>query len=318
MTVQAAMVFGEPDDSSTLTLASTGSAGEVIQARDGRAGFIDQLKDPESGAKVTIRHEGVVTVPKTASIVILDGGEVYWDYSANKAHFKPSGDRDFYLGTAVGDAASSDTTLNVDLNRRPVYAIDMARDGFDTTIVLTAGTPALNARGGKVEMTFSATAEAQKVDALSLDGFAVGANAIISGKVNVVDNGDAAAVDLSIGVANASHASSADLITESVFIHIDGASLNINAESDDGTTEVAATDTTVDFAEGTEFEFWLDMRDPADVQIYLDGVLVLSGSTFDVSAAVGPLKLLAHVEKTSDNTTYQVDFRHFRARLGEQ
>ena len=110
-------------------------------------------------------------------------------------------------------------------------------------------------------------------------------------------------------MANATHASDADSIVESCFLHLDGNSLNINAESDDGTTEVAATDTTIDLALGTPVHFVIDGRDPSDVQIYINGALVLSGTTFDISAATGPLKLLAHLEKSSDDTTaeYYVD-----------
>ena len=120
-------------------------------------------------------------------------------------------------------------------------------------------------------------------------------------------NGSTSDVDINIGVANATHATDADSITESVFFHIDGGSLNILAESDDGTTEVAATDTTVDITAGSavanRVEFWIDMRNPADIQLYVDGVNVLPSSVFTLAAATGPVGLLAHVEKTSGTAT---------------
>lgn len=318
MTVEATMVHECPEEELQLTLEGSGSAGEIIQLPDGRAGFIDGLNDPASGAKVTVRTQGVVTVPKTASIVLLDGGEVYWDFSANKAHFKKVNDQDFYLGTVVGDAASSDTELNVDLNRKPAWLIDMAVDGYDSAVVLTAGAPLVRDRGGKIELLFDTTAEAQKVDALSLDAFAIAANAIITGKVTIVTNADAAAGDFNIGIANGTHASDADAITESVFLHVDGASTNILAESDDGSTEVNATDTTVDFTAGTEFEFWIDVRDPTDIQIYIDGVNVLPSSAFKLNAGSGPMKLLAHFEKTSNDSPGEIHVRHFRARIAHR
>lgn len=315
MTAEATLVRCRHDARKTAAAAIAGC--EIQQMPDGRAGYLTQVSALVAGQHANFATTGQVTVPKTSGIVILDGGEVYWDHSANAAHFKPVNDRDFYLGTAVGDAASAATTMVVNLNVRPVYAIDISRDPFDTTIVLTAGTPALTTRGSSLHMTFSATAEAQKVDALSKAGFAVGANAIVKGVVEIVDDGDAAAIDFNVGVASATAADDADGIAESVFIHTDGNVVNILAESDDGSTEVNATDTTVDYVLATPFEFWMDFRDPADVQIYVDGVLVLSGSTFDVSAATGPLKLLAHLEKSSDNTTADYRVHELKARLQE-
>ena len=102
-----------------------------------------------------------------------------------------------------------------------------------------------------------------------------------------------------------------------MFIHVDGNVLNILAESDDGTVEVTSIDTTVNYAEGTYFEVWMDLRNPADIQIYIDGVLVLPSSTFRLDAATGPLKALIHVEKASNDTVAIVDTEFFRVRLLE-
>lgn len=300
-----------------VTAAAARSGGEVICLPDGRAGVVTGANSIASGDKMAVHVAGRFTVAKTTSMVILDGGPVYWDHSANKAHFKKVNDRDFYLGTAVGDAASAADEMVVELNNEPRYLIDVARDPIDSVLVLTAGTPQLRRLGGAQSLEFSATAEAQKVDILSKDAFAAGANAIVEFAVEVVDDGDAAALDFNIGVANGTHASDADAITESVFIHTDGNNTQINAESDDGTTEVAATDTTKDYTLGTRFECWLDMRDESDVQIYVDGVLVLSGTTFNVAAATGPWKLLAHLEKTSDDTPGEIHVEWLRARIAD-
>ena len=167
-------------------------------------------------------------------------------------------------------------------------------------------------------MIFGTTAEAQKVDLLSTRGFAVESNWIVDGVVNVITNGDAAAVDFNIGVANATHATDADSITESCFLHIDGAAVDIFAESDDGTTEVAATDTTVNFTAGTQFYFIIDGRDTADIQIYINGVLMLPSSVFKLNAATGPLKLLAHLEKSSDDSPGTFSIDRFRVRIANE
>jgi predicted RecA/RadA family phage recombinase len=298
----------------TPTAAVTG--GEVVQLADGRAAVLPV--DLASGAKGAAETEGIWTVAKTASVVIVQGQPVYWDHSANSATYAPASDRDFFLGFAYDDAASADTTMKVVLNKRPQYKIDINRgqleDATVTAIVLTAGTVGAARIGGSNRLTFSATAEAQKADILSKQGFALGSNWIVEGGFTVVDDGDATAIDFNIGVANATHASDADSITESCFIHLDGNTLDLFAESDDGTTEVAATDTTVNIALGTPVHFVIDGRDPADIQIYVNGVLMLGATTFVLSAATGPLKLLAHLEKSSDDTTaeYYVDYLRVR------
>lgn len=314
-------VYKKSSDTIYIRLVAAAASGELIQLPDGRAGVVQGLSGANHaiGDTVAVKVCGIHTITKAAGIVLLDGGKVFWDHSANAATFRKVSDRDFYVGTVYGgDAASAATSVDVDLNNHPCYAIDLNRDPFDSAIVLTAGTPTLRYLGGAFSMEFSATAEAQKVDALSKDGFATGANAIIEGAIEIVDDGDAAAIDFNVGVANATDADDADEITESVFIHTDGNVTNILAESDDGTTQVAATDTTIDYVLGTRFEFWLDMRDPADVQIYINGVNVLPDSVFDVSAAAGPWKLLAHMEKSSDNTTAEYHVDWLRARLQEQ
>lgn len=320
MTAEAVMRDGQSLEQTKLVLAASHNAGEVVQLRDGTAGFVNQLKDPSSGDTVTMRKRGIVLVPKTSSIVILDGGRVYWDHSANAAHFRKSNDQDFFLGTAFGEAASADTTMLVDLNAEPRYVLDAARDAFKTVIVDTAGTPTLTRRGGAHEMVLDSTAEAQKVDILTVDSIALAANAIIEGEFTVQDNGSADVGDFFIGGANDTNATDHDSITDTIglSLNLDDGTVNINAESDDGTTEVAATDTTKDYTVGTKVEFWIDMSDPAACRIFVEGVRVLSGSTFNVAVWANPIKLLAHLEKTANASTAQVDVGFLRARIAEQ
>lgn len=291
-------------DSLDYTPTTALTAGTVIQLPDGRAAV--PPNDIAAGQPGAVRVCGIFEVAKTSGVVVIDGAPLWWDHSANSATPVPplvAGDRDFYLGVAQEDAASATTAVKVALNVRPAYEIDVHRDGGDTAVVLTAGSPYIYNRGGSMEAGFSATAEAQKLDWLSKRSFTVDSNPIVEGVIEVVINADEDVADLNVGMANATHASDADSITESCFIHLDmGGSLNILAESDDGTTEVAATDTTVDWAVGTPFHFAMDARDPSDVQIYVNGVLVLGGSTFDLSAATGPLKLLFHLEKSANDS----------------
>lgn len=303
-----------------ITAAAAMSGGDVIQLPDGRAAVV--TRDVAAGDAATPQTEGTFTVTKTASQVWLDGSEIFWDHSANAATCVPplvAGDRDFYLGTAVGDAISTATSGYVNLNVRPQFEIELQRDGGDTAVVKTSGTPAIYSRGGSLDASFSETAEAQKLDWLSKRSFSLSSNWILDAVVEVVANADADVADLSIGVANGTHASDADSITESCFFHFDmGGSLNILAESDDGTTEVAATDTTLDWAVGTPIHLTIDGRDPSDIQMYVNGVLVLGATTFTLAAATGPLKALFHLEKSANDSPGSVQLDRLRVRTEQQ
>jgi len=306
-------------DADTIDVtAPTGgyTSGEVIQLTDGRAAFVSGLRSPAAGGGATLKTSGQVTLPKTSGVVILEGDEIFWDRSAGSATpLKAVAGGDFSAGVAVADAAAAATTVIVDLNKKPVYTIDIMRDPTDTVIVLTAGTPAVSMGPGYAAITFSATAEAQKADIMSKHSIPVTVPFIVEGRVAIYDIGDNAALDINIGIANDTHATDADAITESCLLHLDGAGdLSILAESDDGATEVAATDTTVDAVDDTYFDFRMDCRNLADIQIYINGVNVLPASVFKLNAATGPLKLLAHLEKTSDNTTAEVRVSHLAIR----
>lgn len=308
-----------------LTAAAAVACGEIWQLKDGRAAVYQGALPAASGDPTGWKTDGVFKIPKTASIVILDGGRVYWDASASKAHFKKVDDRDFYLGRASGDAASSDTYVYVNINIDPPYDVDLLRDASHSIPVGTAAAGGFGyprVLGGAHGFYLTATSEAQKIDLISTNGFATGANAIVEFAFRMPNGGSGSASDFSLGIANATHATDADSITDSVFIHMDGGATDIKAESDDGTTEVSATDTTVDFTAGitaaVRKEVWFDMRNPADIQIYIDGVLVLPDSVFNVNASTATWRLLAHLEKTSGTETADMIVDWMRARLSEQ
>lgn len=275
------------------------SAGDVIQLADGRAAVVSV--DVDSGKTVGVYISGIFEVPKTTSMVMLIGTGLFWDYSADKSHLLHAADRDFYLGTNQDDAASADTTCRIDLNVRPEYTVTLAK-GFASAVIQTAGFPYACGSGDGANVGFSATAEAQKGDALSLRGAAPAAFNVVDSLICINTAPDNAAVDISVGLANATHATDADAIAESLFIHIDGNSANINAESDDGTTEVAATDTTDDYTTGTPFLAQWDLRNLSDIQLYINGVNRLPNSVFKLNLATGPLKALLHAEKTADDS----------------
>lgn len=290
------------------TATAAVSAGQVVQLPDGRAGVA--VDSYSAGALGHFHVKGRHRVAKTASMVMLPGSELFWDASANAAHLLFGNDKDFYLGSCADDAASSDAEVDVLLNERPAATISFAH-GYQSINVQTAGFVNVYGSGDSAGLAFSATAEAQKADAMTLRGIAPSSKGIVHTLITVVVDPDAAAVDANFGLANGTHASDADSITESLFIHLDGASANINAESDDGTTEVAATYTTVDYVVGTPFLVQWDLRDNEDIQLYINGVNRLPASVFKLNAATGPLKLLAHIEKTSDDSPGNFTCRGF-------
>lgn len=299
-------------DAYTPLAANATSVGEVWQLADGQAGYQVEAAAKSASDYPKFKSSGIAVFTKSTGVAILDGGRVYWDHSANAATFRAVNDRDFYIGRAVGDATTTDAFLyvNTNIGEFDGYAIDLLRDG---ALSVPVGTQAVGAFGypkpfgGALGIELTATNEAQKIDLLSVDRRAVASNPIAEFIIRIAANGSTNAVDLSVGLANDTHASDADSITESVFFHIDGGSTAINAESDDGTTEVAATDTTTTFTAGSAVanrkELWIDARDPASVKLYVDGVRVLTGTTFVLSAATGPLGLLVHLEKTSSTAT---------------
>lgn len=308
MPAEATYLRGEHDR--RVTVAAAVTSGELWQLADGRVAYLPELTGASSGDRASFTTEGQATIAKTSGVVILDGGRVYWDHSANTATYKKVNDRDFYIGRAVGDAASADTTMTVNLNVDPPYDIDLLRDGALSVATGTAaaggfGLPAVY--GGSRGLSLTATSEVQCVDMLSVDRVAVSANPIAEFVFRLGANGSTSAVDINLGLANGTSTSDADAVTEHVYVHIDGGALDILAQSKDGTTTVTATDTTVDATAGSavanRFEVWIDARDPADIQIYINGALVLGSTVFRLDAATGPIGLLAHLEKSTGTAT---------------
>ncbi len=299
------------------------SAGEVIQTADGRAGVPSvNLAASVVGAVVT---EGIFTVAKTADIYFIDGAPVYWDHSANKAYFHDNSGRNFFIGTAFGDAAAAATTMKVNLNVQPVYRIDLARDAFDTVLVGTVAAGGFdNPRrlGGSYLFKLTATNEAQKVDALSTNRLSPSSNMIVEGAFRMPAGGSGSASDFSIGLANATHASDADQITDSIFLHMDGGSTVIKAECDDGTNETNATDTLQTFTAGTpvanRVHFVIDCRDLSNLKFYINNARVLSNTTFSVAAMTNALGLLVHLEKTSGTEIADMVVDYLRVRTAQK
>lgn len=296
------------------TVTAAVVAGQVIQLPDGRAGVA--VDGYAAGVLGAFQVSGIATVAKTLTMVMLPGSELFWDASADKAHLLHANDKDFFLGTCVADTLSADTTVKINLNQRPQPTASFAH-GVVVAPIQTAGFPvAAGAGGDAVALVLQAANEAQKADALSLRKWAVGAKGVAHFLVAPNTNGTTSAVDISVGIANATHDTDADSITEHVFLHIDGGSTTLNVQSKDGTTTNTAATSTLTLTAGTPLLWQLDFRDNSNVLAYVNGVRVMDGTTgasktLDLSHATGPLGLLAHMEKTAATATGNFTVRAF-------
>lgn len=316
-------------DSYLLTAAATYDAGQVFQLPTGEAAFLNSTSPVSSGEQTEKpQTSGKVTVEKTTGVVFLPGQEVWWDHSANKAHYLRTNDRDFLLGISVSGATSAAISMEVDLNKR-CQAFTSLLEGASISAAAT-GTHAVGANGfgypkrmGKTHVfQLSTTNESQCVDLMGIDCFAPGSKWIVEFMFKVVSGSAGSAPDVSLFVANNTHATDADSITESFGVHLNGNDVNIYLESDDGTTEVAATDSTIDYSAGSavanRVHVLLDGRTLTDMQAYINGANVLPATTFRLDAATGPLRLLVHVEKTAAADIFELHVEEARAWYAEQ
>jgi len=307
-------------DEIVKTAAQAIGVGDLHQLADGwPASYTGEIA-ATTGTRTVWRESGQYTLPKTVGIVLLNGGPAYWDRSARLVHYKKVNDQDYLLGSIVGDAASAATTCAVNIGRMPRYEVDLLRDSFRSALIgtLALGGCGLWQRGGALKLQLDATNQAQKIDALSKDGFSNIAHAIVEFAVEVVNGSAGASPKLSIGLASGTHATNASAIAQRLFMHIDGNAAKINFESADGTTTVAITDSLQTYTTGTRFEIWIDCRDPTSVKFYVNGVQVLSGTTFNINAAASTWLLLAHLVKAAATDTCEIDIDWARVRIAEQ
>jgi predicted RecA/RadA family phage recombinase len=277
-------------------------AGEIVQIYDGRAAVAPTAI--AAGVKGSVYVKGVFKVLKTASELHVPGHRIMWDESASTATCAPSITAgDFFIGCAVQDAAAADSTTLVDLNSDPLGTIDQRRDSFASVPVLTSGDPRVTRVGGYDRFILDATNEAQKIDALSHRPVALASDWIFFADV-CVDAAEAGATDISIGVADGTHATDFQSVATLCTIHIDGASQNILVQSDDGSTDVAPIDSTIDYVDATPFNVVIDGRNPADIVILINGIReTAAATTLALAAAASGLKACVHIEKTSSTDT---------------
>lgn len=299
------------------------AAYKLIQGRDGRAQFLNSANGASLGDfGVPFKPDGQVTVPKAASVALLDGMPAYWDRTNSVLTFKRLGaNRGFYAGRVVGDALGVDSTATVNLNINPPDDLNLHEWPWTTALI---GTPAAGGfgeprrRGGAQSFVLSSTSEAQKVDALGDDPIVVGAKGIIRIRVKVIGGGAGATAKFNVGMASATHATSVDSITQHLMLHLNSNDTAIYFQSKDGVNTQAAVSSTKTFTAGTAFEAWLDFRNPASVGLYVDGVQVLTSTVFNISSGGANWFLLAHLVKTATAEVMEVEVDWCRFHAAEQ
>ena len=316
--------FTKVEHNYAITVQAAANAKELRQLANGKAAAKVGQTATAAGTTADYTTTGKYVCPKATGVVLLDGGKAFWDHSARVITYKAVGDRDFYAGTIVGDAASAATTCTVNLNDEAKYLIDAAISPMHSIPVGThaaGGFGYARRIGGTQTLVLSSTSEAQKIDLFSLEKFAVTANPIVEFAIRV-QSAPAGACDFNIGVANDTHATDFDSLTQRLSVFIDGGNTSNFLQSEDGTVSVTDTDTTTDFTAGYEAsvreEWWFDCRNPADVQVYRNGVLVLDATVFDISHMASELRLIAHLEKTATTDTAQIAVDWLRVRTAEQ
>lgn len=296
---------------STLILAIDGlRIGDII------TGFTVNAQIESAGGTVTIDGDlravtNVAAEPTDASIGTMTQVSVTADTASAQAKSGLSetvtAGKSYYLKITATTAASTDIILQ----------------HCEVVITRQNSEGGIYRRGGSSTFLISTANCAQKLDMLTVEGFAKEANAIVEFAFRVPNDGAGTAVDVSVGVADDTHATDADSIATSVFMHLNANSTTIYFESDDTTgSEVAATDSTKTYTEGSSLtvrkEVWMDFRDPNDIQIYVDAVLVLSATTFTLAGSSATLKLLCHIEKSAAADAYEFALDWLRARYSEQ
>lgn len=303
------------------TVSSAVAALAVQKLANGRAAILNNsIQGVAAGDQGRFRDDGQWTVPKTSGIALLNGGPVWWNFTNQLAHYARQNSGDFLLGSAIGDAKTTDSTCVVDLNVEARYVGDIARDPFTSALIGT--TEQLNRRGGSHDLVIVNTNEAQKIDGLADDGFVIpggGPGPIVEIQVNVIDGGASSHVLAYAGLANATHATALTSVAQYLLLALASNATAIKFQSADGTNTTVLTDSTKTYTASTRFEIWFDCRNPAAVGIYVNGVPVLTSVVFNIAAAGSAVwKPIFWVAKTASTDTFEMKVDRLRARIMDQ
>lgn len=312
----AEALFYQEGESIDFTPVSAVVGGEVLQAPDGRAAVASTAI--AAGVPGSLQVKGVFKMLKTANEIYVPGQRLYWDASASKVTaVPPITAADFFVGCAADDATASATFAEVVLNTDWEGSIDQRKSTFAVASTLTAGDPRVAQVGAGARFVLDATSEAQMISALSHKAVSLDSDWIFLAEV-VIDAAAGSATDISIGVADGSHASDFQSVATFCTIHVDGGAQDILVESDDGTTDVAPIDSNLNWTAAVPFALAIDGRDPADIKLYINGIReTATSTTLAIAVAASGLKACVHIEKSSSTNTADVTVANMKVLTGD-
>ena len=184
--------------------------------------------------------------------------------------------------------------------------------GWRVVSGLGLGVTNVAAAGGGIGLEHDAVAEVARASIETENVFLASKGVTFKGRLHLLDIGDDAALDAFWGLVDAITANTRASVdhgdaTDIVGFHLDGNVANILAESDDGSTDVAPVDTTIDnvTTAGSYKTFQINVLTDGVCEIYIDGVRMLAGTVFKV-ATTAVLAATVNLEKTSNDTTAKV------------
>lgn len=197
-------------------------------------------------------------------------------------------------------------------------AANMGMGDWQAYSILGLGATIDAAMGG-VSLAFDAVAEVAQASIETPVIFSITKGITLELWLNAEAIGDDVALDMDWGIANVLNATTrADLddatLTRHARFHMDGASANINFESDDNTTDVAAADTTLDneTTAGEYKRYLLVARPSGLVETWANAARLLSSTTFSVGSTAGVFGGFVNLEKTSNDTVAEIVARFGR------
>jgi len=174
-------------------------------------------------------------------------------------------------------------------------------------------------QAGAIQLAFDGVAEIAQASIETPVALSITKGITLQARLHMTDSGDNAALDVDWGIANVLDGTTrADMddasLTRHARFHMNGNSDNILAESDDNTSDVTATDTTIDndTTAGAVKEFVLIARPDGSVEFWIDGSQVLSSTTFGVGSAAGLFAAFINLEKTNNDTTAELICHYLR------
>lgn len=315
----------------TNNSGATKTIGDPVDLEGGLMGVLssganrgDTTLAASAVGEVTV--QGLVRIDKENGQAWRAGDEVYWDTTNTQG--TRFGFRLFqYMGVAARSAAETDTKGYVLLNIQPIrngnrYEFLETWTG-DTIIPTTAaggrwlqtetGTTGdsktlTNMSGGALKMLLASTSEAENLcvshgDILHFD---IDQDLVFQAMFHIGAN--AATTQIGIGMASARN-DDLGAIAEFALFRIKEAAQDLLIETDDGSEDNDDKDTTVNLVDDTDVHVAIDFRDTSDVKFYVNGVRVLSASTYDMSNYTGKLQPIMQVYKaaTSAAVAYLVN-----------